>query len=490
MPRPRRDDVGVWLTRAAMITLEPTGTYRLRSHHTSHLSPVQSLRLHDIIIAPATPTGPGARAILRMTGDGAFQLLSSLLASSVKRLTALKPGRYDAQVRLPDFYSLLPVHLQLWAAPKTYTGQDLVEIHLISSPPLVQALLDHLLECGARMAQPGEFTLRAFLAGKLDLTQAEAVLALTTSQDTEELRIALAQLAGGLARPLDQLREELLVLLAEVEAGLDFAEEDLTLISQETLAERLESASDALLNVRHHLLDRGQTRSALRVALVGPPNAGKSSLFNTLLGKSVALVSPEAGTTRDYLTGELLIQGVVIELTDTAGRDTARDVIGTQAQANRRQQLIHADLALFCFEANQGLSPEDEAILHSLPAQRVMQVATKSDQLDAAFSHPNAILTSTLTGAGLATLRFSLAERARAALRPAILAPSLSRCQGHIDRALERLDQAHEWTQRGQRMELVAAELRSALDEVGAMVGAVYTDDLLDRVFSQFCIGK
>jgi len=357
----------------------------------------------------------------------------------------------------------------------------------------VQALLDHLIDRGARLAEPGEFTLRAYLAGKLDLTQVEAVHALSTSTNTDELRTALTQLAGGLARPLDALREEILLLLAEVEAGLDFADEDLTFIENDALTWRIDACRIALQDVQDQMNRQGRSNTQCRVVLAGSPNAGKSSLFNAILGESKALVSPEAGTTRDYLTQNMLIQGVSLELVDTAGQQT--DLLPTmtierRAQEMQQTQVDAADLLVVCFDSTVGLTSEDWSLLRNWPQDRVLLVATKSDLPGQQSIPANAIQSSAITGAGLPTLRLTLAEKARWHLRPANLPPSLSRCQVHLERALASLTQALELVQEKRHMELVAAELRTALDAIGTMVGAVYTDDLLDRVFSQFCIGK
>jgi tRNA modification GTPase len=479
---------------ARMLTL-PTPSTRVRPHprFSPGLSPVTLLRYDDLIVAPATAHGPGARAILRLTGEKAWSTIRALLHPKEDIPTAIVQGRFPAQLRLPDFYSPLPVQVQAWAAPFTYTGQDLVEVHLISSPPLVQSLLDHLIDRGARLAEPGEFTLRAYLAGKLDLTQAEAVYALSTSTDPDELRTALTQLAGGLARPLDALREEILLLLAEVEAGLDFADEDLTFIENDALAWRIDACRIALQDVQDQMRRQGRSKTQYRVVLAGPPNAGKSSLFNMLLGETKAIVSAEAGTTRDYLTQNMLIQGVSLELVDTAGLQT--DLLPTKTIELRAQEMQHtqvdaADLLVVCFDSTIGLTEQDTLLFRHLPQDRVLLVATKSDLHSSQPIPEHAILTSTITGAGLSTLRFTLAEKARWHLRPANLPPSLSRCQVHLERSLTSLTQALELVHEKRHMELVAAELRSALDAIGTMVGAVYTDDLLDRVFSQFCIGK
>lgn len=477
---------------ARMLTLPTRARVRPHPRITPGLSPVSRIRYDDLIVAPATAQGPGARAILRLTGDGAWAAVRALLHPKEDIPSQITQGRFPAQLRLPDFYSPLPVQVQAWAAPWTYTGQDLVELHLVSSPPLVQALIDHLIERGARLADKGEFTLRAYLAGKLDLTQVEAVHALSTKHDSEELRTALAQLAGGLSRPLDALREELLLLLAEVEAGLDFADEDLTFIENDVLAWRIESSRLALQDMQDQMHRQGQSKTSFRVVLAGAPNTGKSSLFNALLDQSKALVSPAAGTTRDYLTASLQIQGASIELVDTAGHQESgqQPAIDSRAQEQKSEQIDTADLLMICYDSSTGLSEEDRRLIEGWPADRVLLVATKSDLASTLAVSDEVIQTSAKTGAGLATLRFNLAERARRQLRPEKLSPSLSRCQVHLDQAIISLTQAIELVHEKRHMELVAAELRTALDSIGMMIGSVYTDDLLDRIFSQFCIGK
>ena len=240
--------------------------------------------------------------------------------------------------------SPLPADLYLLPAPHTYTGQDVVEIHTLSCPPLLELLIAQLLQAGARAARPGEFTMRAFLAGKLDLTRAEAVHAVIEADDADELKQALTQLAGGLARPLEGLREDLLSLLADVEAALDFSEEDLQFVGREDLLLRLTRGMAQLTTAAPQLEQRAVADRPFRVVLAGRPNAGKSSLFNALGGAS-ALVSPEPGTTRDYLVQRLDLGGATVDLVDTPGWRIGTDTIEEQAQSLGREQAGQADLA-------------------------------------------------------------------------------------------------------------------------------------------------
>jgi tRNA modification GTPase len=438
---------------------------------------------NDTIVALSSAPGPGARAIVRLSGPRSLRVARSLFTTA----GALEPSKrrvYAGQVRLPEVAAPLPADLYLWPAPRTYTGQELVELHTVSCPPLVSLVVAGCLAAGARAALPGELTLRAFLAGKLDLTRAEAVLAVIEAGGKDELKQALAQLAGGVSQPLRELRDDLLNLLADVEAALDFAEEDVHFVSQTELLNRLARGLARVTLLGKQLRQRAVGERPFRVVLAGRPNAGKSSLFNALAGAS-ALVSPTPGTTRDYLVKRLEIDGVSIELVDTAGWQEAMAVIEGQAQQLSREQAEMADLILLCLEA--GLAEVPDRQWHTREGGvPVLPIVTKCDLGPAG---DGLLATSAVTLAGLANLRKQLAERGRTHRRPA-LAPSLSRCQHHVNACLEHLRRAHTGVLHDEPPELLALELRGALDKLGEMVGAVYTEDLLDRIFSRFCIGK
>lgn len=440
------------------------------------------MNTRDTITALSTVPGPGARAIVRVSGPASTAVVGSMFVST-QPLVAGKRALRSGHLRLPDL-APIPADVYFWAAPHSYTGQDLAEIHLLSSPPLVELLIAQLLQAGCRAAQPGEFTLRAFLSGKLDLTRAEAVHAVIESGSREELTQALKQLAGGMARPLQELRDDLLNLLADVEAGLDFADEDIRFVRPEEMLQRIAKALAHLTLLGKQLEQRSLTDRLFRVVLTGRPNAGKSSLFNALAGAG-ALVSPQPGTTRDYLMHRLDLGGVRIELIDTPGWQMERDTIEMQAQALAREQAEQADLLLLCLEASYPLTPEEELLCRQ-PHPPVVAIATKCDLAPA----PAEILaTSAVTGAGLDSLRSLLAEHTRRR-KQAPLAPSLSRCRHHVESCLAQLRRAHGIVLFEDPPELLALELRGALDQLGEMIGTVYTDDLLDRIFSRFCIGK
>ena len=279
-----------------------------------------TLDAHDTIAAVASPPGPGLRGLVRISGPKAW---SVALAEFEPDRAAPRPDRPEVltgRILLAELGRRLPSLVALWPGPRTYTGQPLAEIHTPGAPPLVQCVLELCLNHGARLAEAGEFTLRAFLNGKLDLTRAEAVLGVIDARDTNQLDAALRQLAGGLAGPIERLRDRLLDVLAHLEAGLDFVDEDdVDPIGRAALCRELDAGSEELSRLASRFRDRDRPETRPRVVLIGPPNAGKSRLFNAMVGEQRAIVSPIAGTTRDYLSAPVVLDGLEVVVVDTAG---------------------------------------------------------------------------------------------------------------------------------------------------------------------------
>lgn len=440
--------------------------------------------LDDTIVAWASAAAPGRRAVIRLSGPQAIDLATRIFTAS-EPIDLSRRRWYHGEITLRALDRRVEGGLLVWPPPRTYTGQAMAELHVVSSPPLVELIVADLLQAGARAARAGEFTLRAFLNGRRDLSRAEAVQAVVSAKSRDELRGALAHLAGGVSRPLQQLRDDLLNLLADVEAGLDFVDEDIRFVSQREVLLRLTHAMAHLTTLQRQVRQRSLAERPFRVALTGMPNAGKSSLFNALVGAEPALVSPEPGTTRDYLTQRLRLGETSMELIDTAGWQTPEGVIDLQAQRLGADRTEDADLVLVCIESGRPLNDwERHRLTRTEPP--VWGVATKCDLTDPA---PGLIPTSAVTGAGLAELKQRLLEAAHS--RPASTwVPTVARCLHHLDAALDALRQAHAASLHDDPPEVLALELRTALDEIGATTGEIHTEDLLDRIFSRFCIGK
>ncbi len=439
----------------------------------------------DTIAAIASPPGPGLRGLVRVTGPETFGV--ALEGFDGPTNTPLKPERRVGQLRVDGLRQPLDVAVSLWPGPRTYTGQPLAEIHASGSEPVLRAILSTCLSRGARLAEPGEFTLRAFLSGRIDLTQSEAVLGVIDARNPSQLDAALRQLAGGLASPIRTLRDRLADVLAHLEANLDFAEEpDVDLLQAEALAISLEEAAQEVHRLAERLQGRDRSETRPRVVLIGPPNAGKSRLFNALLGLDRAIVSPVAGTTRDYLEAPTVADGLAINLIDTAGLEAAGNPIDAQAQSFQGQQATLADLLLDCRSADASghESPSKE---QPVPTLRVWTKADIALPVNPSLDH----LTSASTGAGLTELRQAIAAALRSQSSESDLpSGTAARCGESLGRAGTSLARAAEALRLGLGDELVAVDLRQALDDLGRVVGAIVTDDLLDRIFRRFCIGK
>jgi tRNA modification GTPase len=447
-----------------------------------------SLDPNDTIAAISSPPGAGFRGLVRLSGPEAWAIALDGFEPDESRARPARAERRAGRLRLEDLRPMVPAALALWPGPRTFTGQPLAEIHTIGAVPLVERVLAHCLARGARLAAPGEFTLRAFLAGRLDLTQAEAVLGVIEARTPAQLDRALEQLAGGLAVPVAALRDRLLDVLAHLEANLDFVDEaDVDPLSRSALCRSLAEAAAEVTALEGRLRGRDRPEGHPCVVLVGPPNAGKSRLFNALLGREQALVSPHAGTTRDYLTGQCDCAGLTIALIDTAGAEPATSPIAARAQELRCRQMAQADLLLACRSADTA----DQDVT-TPPDRPRLDVWTKSDLAGPGpIDRAGLLSTSAATGAGLPALRTAIAAALHArAAEDDLPAGTAARCRASFLRAGQSLEGASATLLQRGGDELVAIDLRQALDELGKVVGAVVTDDILDRIFRRFCIGK
>ncbi len=470
--------------------------------------------LDEVIVALATPAEVSERAVVRLSGAGCHNMVSRYFRTNCDLDPADQQATSGYCVPIPRrvwlegvlyFPSLgsIPAAVHFWPSGRGYTRQESAELHLVGSVPLLELLVQNLVELGARMAQPGEFSLRAFLSGAIDLSQAEAVVALSRARGESELGLAMEQLAGGIRHPAEELRSELLDLLADLEAGLDFADEDISFVDPKQLILRLGSSVARIRNLKRRMRE-GDTKTPLpRIALVGPPNAGKSTLFNLLTkSESRAIVSEIPGTTRDWLQGEgLLPGGLCVNWIDTAGlTEVPLGELDAKAQEATRDLFLRCDLVVFCHPV---MAAKQTDILRELPTEiPMLLVGTLADlvsvQTGLSFLvslSPQSTqwgqfggLVSSKTGEGVNALLLRIEGQLAADAESRI--PPLGRCQTHLEQADGALARAHRHALEEDPVELLVLEIRSALDVLGEMTGAVYTNDLLDRVFTRFCIGK
>jgi tRNA modification GTPase len=445
----------------------------------------------DTIAAVASPHGGAERGIVRVSGPRAFAALSSVV-----RGIEDAPGfrRREGVLALAGWPEAA-VSVWTFRAPRSYTGEDAVELHAPGSPPLLQAILRALEAAGARLAAPGEFTRRAFLSGRIDLAQAEAIGALARAEADGEARAGARALLFGLGPAIDGTKSRILDALAHVEATIDFPEEDLPgLAPASAIATRLEAALGELEALEGRSLVPRVARPEPVVVLAGAANAGKSTLLNALAGREEALVSPHAGTTRDPVSALVaLAPGVQARLVDTAGEKDAESPIEEAALGRSRELARSADLVLWLVD----LAAESPAS----PPEGALVVGTKTDLVAKGAGGPEATLphaakasslrVSARTGAGLPELRARIAKHLERSELSSDLVQT-ERQAGLVRRARERLAAAALLLRSSEpaRLELSALDLRAALSALGELTGAVATDDLLDRIFGEFCIGK
>lgn len=474
--------------------------------------------VHELIVAPATAMGSGARAVVRISGDGLDRLLGDLFVATAGRFPQrgerprLVAARLAAR-ELSTEWGELPLEILHWPGPQGPTGGPLAEVQLPASAILVDAVVAAACRSGARLARGGEFSLRAFLSGRLDLLQAEAVLAVVDAQTPAELSVALDRMAGGAGHTLHSLRETLLDLTADVEATIDFADEhtpDAVPVADAAawaaIETRLAAVGDALNAVAGRLASRDASAATdlPRVVLVGPPNIGKSSLFNALVGRNAALVADEAGTTRDWIAARLDanptepacllidIAGVSGDGHDPAGRTAAHDPIEQLAAERARTEIARADVLVACMD-RLSAGPTD---LLSLPAAVPrIDVLTRCDLATQAEAPPvtSASITSSRSGVGIAALTSQIMSVV--ADLPGGRSPATLRMQVGVAAAREAVvaaSAAAVASGSGQTRDeaIVAGLLHQAVAAIGGVTGIEIGTDLIDRIFSRHCIGK
>ena len=455
--------------------------------------------LHDTIAAIATPLGEGGLAVIRLSGPQALAVADRSFApigvSSTKPSAApthtVHYGRIERQGRAVD-----EVLLTVLRAPRTFTREDVVEISCHGGLLPAKLVLDTVLAHGARLAHPGEFTQRAFLNGRLDLAQAEAVADLIHARTELALTAAHEQLAGKLSQRVNQLRDELMLTLAHVEAHLDFPDEDIAPDTKEQLLARLQHGI-AFMDELLRTADEGRIlRRGLRAAIIGRPNAGKSSLLNLLLGHDRAIVSPQPGTTRDTIEETANVRGLPVVFIDTAGLRDAGDALEVEGIRRSRESLARAELILHVFDAGEPFTAADAGHLAEFAGKKRILVRNKSD-LPARLQFPPALQSpmvdvSCLSGAGLEALKDAIQAMVWSGSIQAEMLPAMinSRHQDALARARAATQQAFDALAENATLELAAMDLRIAVQAVGEIVGRTTTEDLLDAIFSQFCLGK
>ena len=454
--------------------------------------------LDDTIAAIGTPLGEGALAVIRLSGKDACAIADKVFVpggKSAKRISdapthTLQYGRVARNDRTID-----EVLAAVMRAPRTFTREDVVEFTCHGGVLTAKMVLDAVLAGGARMAEPGEFTKRAFLNGRIDLAQAEAVADLIAARTELAVTAANEQLAGKLSQRINDVRDQMMLTLAHIEAHIDFPEEDIAPDTHEQLLERLRSAS-AFMDELLRTANEGQVlRRGIRAAIIGRPNAGKSSLLNQLLGHDRAIVSAIPGTTRDTIEETANIRGIPVVFIDTAGLREAGDELEAEGIRRSRTSLERAELILHVLDNSEPLTEADRDYLNEFAAKKRIIVRNKADlprRLELPPLEAPAVEVSCTTGAGLELLKDGIRQLVWSGeIRADMLQVMInSRHQDALRRAREATENTIQALVDGQTLEIAAMELRIATNAIGEIVGKTTTEDLLDSIFSQFCIGK
>ncbi|MBI3810243.1 MAG: tRNA uridine-5-carboxymethylaminomethyl(34) synthesis GTPase MnmE [Nitrospirae bacterium] len=456
----------------------------------------------DTICAIATPPCEGGIGIIRVSGEKALDIASRVFAGSGGRTVRDYQTHtlHHGELRAPDGKRIDEVLVAVMKAPRSYTCEDVVEFHCHGGPLILRLGMEALFLSGARLAEPGEFSKRAFLNGRLDLAQAEAVMDLISARTEAGLRVALEQLRGALSEELGRLREGLVRLLVEVEAGIDFSDEDITFISAQGLANGVTVVRDRITQLIRTAEEGRIVREGVTAVLVGRPNVGKSSLMNALAKADRAIVTPIPGTTRDVLEEFVNVRGIPVRLLDTAGLRETVDVVEREGVRRSHDALARAELVLAVLDGSEPLDDEDRRLLDLARGKEAILVVNKSDlpprleprHLKGLTEENRIVWTSATASAGL--------EELRDAIRDAVLKQGLEpsegvlithlRHRGALERAQASLEQVQLSVERCMAAEFVAVDLRAAVNAIGEIIGETTTDDILGRIFKEFCIGK
>ncbi|HTW86527.1 MAG TPA: tRNA uridine-5-carboxymethylaminomethyl(34) synthesis GTPase MnmE [Candidatus Binataceae bacterium] len=460
--------------------------------------------LEDTIVAPATAPGSGAVAIVRLSGPQAHRIAEAIWRPLARR--SAKSPLPPSYLRLGELHDpargivIDRAMAVFFAAPRTLTGEDVAELHCHGGAYLVRRALGLALAAGARFAEPGEFTRRAFLNGRIDLTAAEAIRDLVEARGERALTLAVAQLGGALAARVENLRAQVISIRAHLEAAIDFADEDLGLPSPAQIAAAITTLS-ADVAVLHASFDRGRLmREGIRAAIVGRPNTGKSSVLNLMLGVERAIVTPIPGTTRDVIEDSIELGGYAIVLQDTAGvRDSADQVerIGIERALARAHD---ADLLIAVFDASTGLTAEDFRVAALTEGRPSVSLLNKCD-LPSAITQRDLrthgiagpiVRFSALEAIGLDTLRNEVVALIEAAGGNYDGGVAISRVRHReaLAGAIEALGRARAAALARMPPEIIAVEMTAAAEALGAITGEISTEDVLDLIFREFCIGK
>ena len=451
------------------------------------------MNLDDTIVAIATPPGRGGVGMVRLSGPQAQQLAQSML--SLRRPLEAGRAAFAELVEPQSRERMDEAVVTYFAKPHSYTTDDVVEISAHGSPVVLRHIVELALASGARLAEPGEFTMRAFLNGRLDLTQAEAVRDLIESQTLYQAKVAAQQLDGALSKRLQPIKKTLVDLIAVMEAGIDFAEDDVAVLPPVQILALIEAVQCPLEKLKDSFAYGKVVHEGFTLAIVGRPNVGKSSLFNRLIEREHAIVTASPGTTRDLVTETVALGGIPLKLIDTAGLRHSTDEAESIGIRKSYEALSDADMVLVVMDSSNQLVPEDYELLETTKNRKIIVVANKADLGELSLAVPDSrmiLRTSALTGEGIDQLRAEILDALSGHSMGEHEAGFLTnvRHQRLVEESLTSLAAAQQAVEGGIPHEMIMMDLYGALRPLDAITGETTADDILNLIFSSFCIGK
>ncbi len=457
----------------------------------------------DTIAALSTPQGAGAVALIRVSGKEAISITQTIFQPQGKsNLSKPRVACHGTIIDPEHGQHVDDVLCTVFLSPKSYTGENVVEITCHGSMAVVRKILELLYQHGARPAEPGEFTFRAVRRGKMDIAQAEGVAALIESRSQLARSLSLRMLEGAFSRDLQALKDDVVSVLVEVETQIEFPDDSMEEEICQNLEERTQALFDKIQRIQKNAVRQQRFEQGVMVVLAGKPNVGKSSLFNRLLGKERAIVTPHPGTTRDSIEGTIELRGCPVTLVDTAGLRETQEEIEAIGIERSKQLLTTSHIILFIFEAKEGITPADQHLLHDIANgssnSQLILVANKEDQLQSEFNpvaleQNYTVLKSSATQEGGVDSLLAALEKRVQSMIPAEgdNAYMITSRQEHIlTECTQTLDRVAQWMKERHPMELLAEELRGALKQIAQLDGTGITPDIMSAIFSTFCIGK
>ncbi len=444
------------------------------------------IKLGDTIVAIASPHGTGAIGVVRLSGDEALNIVNRFLNKPVSRPRYVHYRElFDTSGNLVD--EVLVVYFK---APKSYTGEDMVEIYCHGGVLVTQKVLNTMLNGGARLAKNGEFTKRAFLNGKIDLIKAEAVLQVIEAKSEKALKLALDNLKGRLSKEIEFFRQKILDILAKIEVSIDYSDD--VIVDDSEIRHDITSLLE-MLRMKIEMAGKGlHLSTGVTLTIVGKPNTGKSTLLNCLLNEDRAIVTDIPGTTRDVIRGEIKIGGVHFVISDTAGVRETKDVIEKIGIERTLREVQKSDVVIFLLDATTGFTDDDRYIYELIKETNFLTVWNKIDLVtEVQRLGDDDVLISAKTGEGLRVLEQKLLEKVRLIVEEGELSHVTSKRQlEYLKRVYANISNAYDQLKKGYPFDIISIDLRKALEEFDELLGRNYVEDLIDTIFSNFCVGK